>query len=79
MRMKLLLENFKKFSTLTEEQLIIEGRIDDARKSIPFSPSKPQNLEVKKLYFDLLIDADPSGNQKYLMGAARLVVDLLMI
>ena len=34
MRMKLLLENFKRFSTLTEDQLIIEGRIDDARKKL---------------------------------------------
>ena len=76
MRMKLLLENFQKFSTLTEEQLIIEGRIDDARKKYP-ALNKPQEDLDGKTLLDILIDADPSGNQKYLMGAARLTVDLL--
>ena len=71
MRMKLLLENFKKFSTLTEEQLIIEGRIDDARKKYPDLAKPQQELEGESL-LQLLIDADPSGNQKYLMGAAKL-------
>ena len=74
MRMKLLLENFKRFSTLTEEQLIIEGRIDDARKKYPLlsKRSHKRTWTVKKLLLDILIDADPSGNQKYLMGAAKL-------
>ena len=71
MRMKLLLENFKKFSTLTEEQLIVEGRIDDARKKYP-ALNKPQEDLDGKTLLDILIDADPSGNQKYLMGAAKL-------
>ena len=71
MRMKLLLENFKRFSTLTEEQLIIEGRIDDARKKYPDLAKTQQELEGESL-LQLLIDADPSGNQKYLMGAAKL-------
>ena len=78
MRMKLLLENFKRFSTLTEEQLIIEGRIDDARKKYPFlANTSAEPVGMDKDLIDLLIDADPSGNQKYLMGAARLTVDLL--
>ena len=77
MRMKLLLENFKRFSTLTEDQLIIEGRIDDARKKYPFLAKRSAEPVGEKSLLDLLIDADPSGNQKYLMGAARLVVDLL--
>jgi len=76
MEMKLLLENFKKFSTLTEEQLIVEGRIDDARKKYP-ALNKPQEDLDGKTLLDILIDADPSGNQKYLMGAARLTVGLL--
>lgn len=71
MEMKLLLENFKKFSTLTEEQLIVEGRIDDARKKYPDLAKPQQELEGESL-LQLLIDADPSGNQKYLMGAAKL-------
>ena len=71
MRMKLLLENFKKFSTLTEDQLIVEGRIDDARKKYP-ALNKPQEDLDGKTLLDILIDADPSGNQKYLMGAAKL-------
>ena len=77
MRMKLLLENFKRFSTLTEDQLIIEGRIDDARKKYPFLAKRSAEPVGEKTLLDLLIDADPSGNQKYLMGAARLTVDLL--
>ena len=77
MRMKLLLENFKRFSTLTEEQLIIEGRIDDARKKYPFLAKRSAEPVGEKTLLDLLIDADPSGNQKYLMAAARLTVDLL--
>jgi len=71
MRMKLLLENFRKFSTLTEEQLIVEGRIDDARRKYPDLAKPQQELEGESL-LQLLIDADPSGNQKYLMGAAKL-------
>ena len=27
-----LFENFRKYSLLTEEQLLVEGRIDDAKK-----------------------------------------------
>ena len=71
MRMKLLLENFRKFSTLTEEQLIVEGRIDDARRKYPDLAKPQQELEGESL-LQLLIDADPSGNQKYLMGAAKI-------
>jgi len=74
--MKLLLENFKKFSTLTEEQLIVEGRIDDARKKYP-ALNKPQEDLDGKTLLDILIDADPSGNQKYLVGAATLANDLV--
>ena len=77
MRMKLLLENFQKFANLNEEQLIVEGRIDDARKKYPFLAKQSAEPVGEKTLLDLLIDADPSGNQKYLMGAARLVVDLL--
>jgi hypothetical protein len=69
--MKLLLENFQKFANLTEEQLIIEGRIDDARKKYPDLAKPQQELEGESL-LQLLIDADPSGNQKYLMGAAKI-------
>jgi len=71
MKMQALLENFRKFSTLTEEQLIVEGRIDDARKRYPDLAKPQQELEGESL-LQLLIDADPSGNQKYLMGAAKL-------
>ena len=74
--MKLLLENFKKFSTLTEEQLIVEGRIDDARKKYP-ALNKPQEDLDGKTLLDILVDADPSGNQKYLMGAAKLADGLV--
>ena len=45
-------------------------------KSILLS-TKPKRTWREKTLLDILIDADPSGNQKYLMGAARLTVDLL--
>ena len=34
--------------------------------------AKPQQELDGKTLLDILIDADPSGNQKYLMGAAKL-------
>ena len=61
--MKLLLENWRKYTNLiNEEQLLIEGRIDNVKKKYP-------ELDKKGL-LDVLIEKDPSGNQKYLMPAA---------
>ena len=62
--MKLLFENWRKFrNLLNEEQLLIEGRIEDIKKKYP-------DLDEKGL-LDILIDKDPSGNQKYLAWAAK--------
>ena len=64
--MKLLFENWRKFrNLLNEEQLLIEGRIDDVKKKYP-------DLDEKGL-LDILIDKDPSGNQKYLAWAAKML------
>ena len=65
--MQKLFESFRKYLILTEDQLLIEGRKDDAKKKYP-------NL-VKAGLLDKLIDADPSGNQKYLMWAAKIIND----
>ena len=70
--MKLLFESFRNYALLTEEQLLIEGRIDDAAKKYPELAQKREELDGESL-LDALIAADPSGNQKYLMGAARIV------
>ena len=59
--MKLLFENWRQY--LNEEQLLIEGRIEDVKKKYP-------DLDEKGL-LDILIDKDPSGNQKYLAWAAK--------
>ena len=59
--MKLLFENWRQY--LNEEQLLIEGRIEDVKKKYP-------DLDERGL-LDILIDKDPSGNQKYLAWAAK--------
>ena len=59
--MKLLFANWRQY--LNEEQLLIEGRIEDIKKKYP-------DLDEKGL-LDILIDKDPSGNQKYLAWAAK--------
>ena len=62
--MKSLFENWRKYtSPLNEEQLLIEGRIDDTKKKYP-------ELDKSGL-IDILVNKDPSGNQKYLSWAAK--------
>jgi hypothetical protein len=63
--MQKLFESFRKYSILTEEQLLVESRIKDAKKKYP------QLVDTGLL--DILIDADPSGNYKYLMWAANML------
>ena len=64
--MKLLFENWRQYTnTLNEEQLLIEGRIEDVKKKYP-------DLDEKGL-LNILIDKDPSGNQKYLSWAAKML------
>jgi len=70
--MQLLFESFRSYALLTEKQLLIEGRIADAAKKYPELAKKREELDGGSL-LDILIAADPSGNQKYLMGAARIV------
>ena len=62
--MKLLFENWRQYTnTLNEEQLLIEGRIEDVKKKYP-------DLDKRGL-LDVIIEKDPSGNQKYLAWAAK--------
>ena len=70
--MKRLLESFRNYSLLSEEQLLIEGRKDDAAAKYPELAKKREELDGESI-LDTLIAGDPSGNQKYLMSAARLV------
>jgi hypothetical protein len=70
--MKNLFESLRRYGTLTEEQLLAEGRKEDAAKKYPHLGKKRESLDGESV-LDTLIQADPSGNQKYLMGAAKLV------
>ena len=65
-------DKWRSWSTLTESQLLSEGRKEDAAKKYPEVAQKRVELDGDNL-LDILIAADPSGNQKYLMNAARLV------
>jgi hypothetical protein len=70
--MRKLFESFRKYSLLTEDQLLVEGRKQDAAKKYPGLAKKREGLDGESL-LDVLIDKDPSGNQKYLMRAAYLL------
>ena len=70
--MEKLFESFRNFATLAEDQLLIEGRKEDAAKKYPELAKKREELEGESL-LDVLIGKDPSGNQKYLMRAAYLL------
>ena len=70
--MKTLLESFRTYSLDENETLLIEGRKEDAVAKYPELAKKREELDGESL-LDTLIAADPSGNQKYLMGAARIL------
>jgi len=70
--MRKLFESFRNYSILIEEQLLVEGRIDDVRKKYPELAKPTVELDGENL-LDVLIQADPSGNQKYLMGTAKIL------
>jgi hypothetical protein len=71
-----LFENFRKYSILTEEQLLIEARIDDVKKKYPELAEKREGLDGESV-LDVLIQADPTSNsnapQKYLAAAAKIL------
>ena len=60
--MKQFFEGMRRWSTLTEEQLLAEGRLDDAKK-------KFKNVDSD--WIDRISERDPSGNNKYLMWAVK--------
>ena len=68
--MKLLFENWRGY--LTESQLLVEGRIQDAERKFPELAKKREELDGESL-LGVLIQGDPSENQKYLMGAAKIL------
>jgi len=59
--MKLLFENWRSHISLLQEQLLIEGRIEDIKKKYP-------QLDP---IINFLVRRDPSGNQKYLAWGAK--------
>ena len=60
--MKQFFEGIRRWSALNEEQILAEGRLDDAKKKYS---------QVDPLWIDRLSERDPSGNNKYLMWAAK--------
>ena len=60
--MKQFFEGFRRWSTLNEEQLLAEGRLEDAKKKFK---------HVDPDWIDRLSERDPSGNNKYLMWAVK--------
>ena len=61
-KMNQLFEGFRRWGTLTEEQLLAEGRLEDAKKKYP-------GLHPDAI--DALSARDPSGKNKYLMWASK--------
>ena len=70
--MKLIFENWRRYLLLSEAQILVEGRISDTARKYPELAKKREDFDGESL-LDVIIDADPSGNQKYLMGAARIL------
>lgn len=65
-------DSFRHYTNLSPDQLLIEGRKDDVAKKYPELARKRDALDGESV-LDTLIQADPSGNQKYLMGAAKIL------
>jgi len=73
MQIQQLFENWRNFTTLIEEeQVLVEGRKDDTKKKYPELAQQRKELDGESL-LDVLIQADPAGNQKYLMGSAKIL------
>ena len=70
--MRDLFESFRHYSTASEDQLLSEGRKENVAKRYPELAKKRESLDGESA-LDVLIQADPSGNQKYLEGAAKIV------
>ena len=70
--MRRLLESFRHYAKSSPEQLLSEGRKENAAKRYPELAKKRESLDGESA-LDVLIQADPSGNQKYLEGAAKIV------
>ena len=71
--MKLLFENWRDYNQPSEQQLLVEGRIDVAKKKFPKLSKTSDLFGAQKSRLDQLVQADPSGNQKYLVDAARIL------
>ena len=70
--MRDLFESFRHYTGASDEQLLIEGRKENAAKRYPELAKKRDTLDGESV-LDVLIQADPSGNQKYLEGAAKIL------
>jgi hypothetical protein len=72
--MQKLLESFRRFALLTEEQLLVENRIKKVQKIYPELAQKREEFDGESL-LDVLIQSDPTEDkkQKYLQAAARIL------
>ena len=70
--MRDLFESFRHYSNASEDQLLSEGRKENVAKRYPELAKKRESLDGESA-LDVLIQADPSDNQKYLEGAAKIV------
>jgi hypothetical protein len=70
--MRDLFESFRHYSNASDDQLLSEGRKENVAKRYPELAKKRESLDGESA-LDVLIQADPSGNQKYLEGAAKIV------
>ena len=74
--MKLLFENWREYTQLIEEQLLVESRIDAAkliaRKKYPELAKEREELDGGSIV-DVLIQGDPSAGQKYLTAAVKML------
>jgi len=76
--MRDLFESFRHYTGASDEQLLIEGRKEIAAKRYPELAKKRDTLDGESV-LDALIQADPSGNQKYLEGAAKILHQSIML
>ena len=69
--MRFLFESWRKF--ITDPKLLVEGRIADAKKKYPRLANVAMGATSGGNWLKALVHFDPSGNQKYLMWAAKML------
>jgi len=70
---KKLFENYRRFLTEDEAQLLIEARETDALKRVVKGIKDEGVQEFLTSYMDDILNLDPSGNQKYALWVAKML------